>query len=94
MMYPYITFPSVGDFGDLEITHSQLLENDGIITVEVHFERTTKTDFNSAKCELPSYKWLINDGFTDKEIEEFESFLKNNAHVIFKFAERGGNSCS
>lgn len=94
MMYPYIVFHGTEEIGDIEVTHSHLLNRNGVQTVEVHFERATDIGFDTARCELPYYQWLIRDGFTDCEIIYFEEFLKNNAHLIFKFAEKGGISCA
>ena len=87
MMYPYI---SLAD--ETEIVHSHLIEQNGIKIVQVHFERPKPYGFDSARCCLPSYEWTIRDGFTDEEIVWFESFLQNNAHTIYKFAECGGIS--
>ena len=50
MMYPYMTFAD-----GTEVVHSQLIHEDGIDKVLVHFERPTDTGFDSARCELPSY---------------------------------------
>ena len=46
--------------------------------------------FDSARCELPSYKWLMRDGFSDAEMSFFKTFLQHNAHLIFRYAENGG----
>ena len=85
MMYPYLTLAD-----ETEIVHSHLKEQNGIHVVEVHFERPKLYGFDSARCKLPTYEWIVRDGFTDKEILWFESFLQNNAHTIFKYAELGG----
>ena len=85
MMYPYITLQD-----GTEIVHSHILEENNEKKVEVHFERSTENGFDTARCELPSYKWLKRDGFLDEEILFFEEFLKNNAHLLFKYAENGG----
>jgi len=85
MMYPYMTLAD-----ETEIVHSHLKEQDGAYEVLVHFERPKLYGFDSARCKLPSYEWIIRDGFTDEEILKFESLLQNNAHTIFKYAELGG----
>ena len=85
MMYPYMVLPD-----ETEIVHSQLFEKDGEKIIEVHFERPTKNGFDIARCSLPSYKWIKREGFSDEEIDFFEEFLKNNAHLLFKYAENGG----
>ena len=84
-MYPYITLND-----ETLITHSHLLEKNGIKTVEVHFERPIYDGFDMARCSLPSYKWIIRDGYSDYEIEEFEQMLRTGAHIFFKYAELGG----
>jgi hypothetical protein len=50
--------------------------------------------FQTARCRLPGYEWLIRDGYSDAEIETLTEFLKCNAHLFFKFAGRGGISCA
>ncbi len=73
-----------------EIVHTQVLNADTNPTVQVNFERPTEHGFDSARAELPSYKWLNREGYSDSEIAEFEEFLRNNAHLLFKFARCGG----
>jgi hypothetical protein len=84
-MYPYITLAD-----DTEVVHSHLKETDGKKFVDVHFERPRPYGFDSARCVLPTYRWVTRDGFTDEEIAGFEFFLQANAHLIFKYAELGG----
>jgi hypothetical protein len=72
------------------ITHSQLMNKDGAQTVEVHFERPAKDDFDMARCSLPSYEWIIRDGYSDQEILGFEKMLRDGAHIFYKYAEAGG----
>ena len=43
---------------ETEIVHSQIIEEDGIQKIEVHFERPTENGFDSARCILPEYKWI------------------------------------
>lgn len=85
MMYPYIILAD-----ETEILHSQIIEVDGEKQVEVHFEKPTEEGFNVARCSLPSYKWLKIEGYNDFEIQSFETFLKSNAHLLYKYAEIGG----
>ena len=85
MMYPYITLPD-----ETLITHSQLLNENGNKTVEIHFERPTEGGFDMARCSLPTYKWVIRDGYTDDEIKQFEELIENHAHLFYKYAECGG----
>ena len=85
MMYPYMILHD-----ETEITHSHIIEENGGKTVEVHFERPTENGFDMARCSLPSYIWIKREGFSDEEIYVFEQFLKNNAHLLYKYAENGG----
>ena len=85
MMYPYMTFAD-----ETEIVHSQLIEEDGKQKVIVHFERPTEDGFDSARCELPEYKWILREGYSDEEIAMFEQLLRSNAHLLYKYAINGG----
>ena len=85
MMYPYIKFAD-----NTEVTHSHIIEKNNIREVEIHFERPTENGFDVARCSLPSYKWILSEGFTSDEINEFEIFLRYNAHLLYKYAEIGG----
>ncbi len=85
MMYPFMTLSD-----DTLITHSHLIEENGIKVVEVHFERPIDGGFDTARCSLPSYEWIIRDGYSDDEIIQFERMLHDGAHVFYKFAEQGG----
>ena len=67
-----------------------MFEEDGLQKVEVHFERPTEEGFDSARCELPSYKWISREGFTDEEIGMFEKIVQSNAHLFYEYAELGG----
>lgn len=69
MMYPYMTLAD-----ETEIVHSQIIEKDGIKKVIVNFERPTENGFDSARCELPDYKWTERIGYSDEEISMFENF--------------------
>ena len=75
---------------ETEIVHSQIIEKDGMKKVIVNFERPTENGFDSARCELPDYKWTERMGYSDEEIEMFEELLHSNAHLLYKYAENGG----
>ena len=79
MMYAYMTLAD-----DTEIVHSQIIEENGKRKVIVNFERPTEQGFDSARCELPDYKWIQREGYTDDEITFFEQLLHSNAHLIYK----------
>ena len=85
MMYPYMTLSD-----ETEIVHSQLIEDKGIKKVIVNFERPTDNGFDSARCELPEYKWTEKEGYNDEEIAFFEKLLHSNAHLLYKYAANGG----
>ena len=86
MMYPYMTFED-----GTEVVHSELLSENGIDKVVVHFARPTDDGFDSARCELPSYTWTAWEGrFSPEEKKSFEGFLRNNAHLLFHYAACGG----
>ena len=85
MMYPYLV---LGD--DIEITHSHLIESNGVKEIVVHFERPNENGFDAARCSLPSYEWVKREGFSDAEILLFEEFLRCNAHLLYRYAESGG----
>lgn len=84
-MYPYMTLED-----GTEIVHSHIIKDNNIDKIEVHFERPTENGFDSARCELPSYNWLIIEGYTQEDIDFFETYLKNNAHLLYKYAAQGG----
>lgn len=85
MIYPYITLAD-----GTEIVHTQVFEENNIQKVEVHFERPTKDGFDTARCQLPSYTWLIREGFSEKELDMFDQFMHSNAHLFYKYGNTGG----
>lgn len=76
MMYPYMTLSD-----GTEIVHSHLFEENGMQCVEVHFERPTEEGFDSARCELPEYMWILREGYTDDEIAMFEQLLNQQLTI-------------
>ncbi len=85
MIYPYMTLAD-----GTEIVHTQVFEENNIQKVEVHFERPTKDGFDTARCQLPSYTWLIREGFSEKELDMFDQFMHSNAHLFYKYGNNGG----
>lgn len=85
MVYPYITLAD-----GTEIVHTQVFEEQGIQKVEVHFERPTEDGFDTARCQLPSYTWLIKEGFSAEEMDFFDRFMHSNAHLFYKYGTNGG----
>ena len=84
MMYPYMTLAD-----ETEIVHSQIITENDQEKIFIHFERPTEDGFDSARCELPSYKWLYNDGYSAQEITLFEKLMRSNAHLIYRYARDG-----
>lgn len=83
MMYPYVTFND-----DTEITHSEMLP-DG--RVKVYIETPDLKDgFHNATCYLPEYQWEDVNGYSDAEMNYFQEFLRNNAHLMIEFSKEGG----
>ena len=76
MLYPYMTLND-----GTEVCHSQILEDRKVV---VNFERPTEDGFDSARCELPEYKWLERSGYSDSEIHFFEQLLHSNTHLIYQ----------
>ena len=63
---------------------------DGMKKLIVNFERPKEDGFDSARCELPDYKWTERQGYSDEEIAMFEELLHSNAHLLYRYAENGG----
>jgi hypothetical protein len=84
-MYPYITFSD-----ETEVTYSNIIERNGQREIEVHFERATENGFDTARCILPAYNWIIKEGFAENEFLFFGQFLQNNAHLFYRYSEKGG----
>ena len=55
-------------------------------TVEILIERPRDWGFDSARCLMPAYRWLDVDGFSESDLDNLESFLRDNAPLIFEFA--------
>lgn len=85
MMYPYMTLAD-----ETEVVHSQIIEENNVQKVIVHFERPTEDGFDSARCELPTYKWILKEGYSEEDIAMFEQLLRSNAHLLYKYAANGG----
>jgi len=69
-MYPFMTL----DDGT-EIVHSEMLP-DG--RIKFYLEKPDVIDcFHSATCYLPGYDWENIVGFTEKEIEHYQTILES-----------------
>ena len=82
MRYPYMT---VAD--ETEISHSSM-GDDG--TVRVYIETPCEGGFHHAECILSGYQWKDIQGYPAEKIQEFDSFLHHNAHMILELAQAGG----
>ena len=83
MMYPFLTLDN-----ETEITHSEMLE-DG--RVKVYIETPDeKLGFKHATCFLPEHRWEDVHGYSDEELERFKQIVRNNAHLILEFSQKGG----
>lgn len=78
VLRPYAQFPD-----ETVIAYSDIREDQ---TVEIAIERPRDWGFDSARCLMPAYRWFDIDGFSDKDLAGFELFLRNNAPLIFEFA--------
>lgn len=85
MMYPYIKFED-----ETEVTFSQIIKKEEKEYIEIHFEKPIENGFCTARCELPTYRWIKIEGYSEEKIKEFEKFLKHNAHLFYKYAKEGG----
>ena len=83
MMYPFLTLDD-----DTEIVHSEM-QKDG--SVKVYIETPDEKDgFHNATCFLPEHRWEAVHGYSDAELEQFKHLLRNNAHLIMEFSQKGG----
>ena len=82
MMYPFLTLDD-----DTEITHSEMLK-DG--SVKVYIETPDeKGGFHDATCFLPDHRWVEVHGYSDEELNRFKEIIRNNAHLILEFSQKG-----
>ncbi len=82
MLFPYMTLND-----DTEIVHSEM-QKDG--RVKVYIEKPDAKDgFHHATCYLPKYEWENIYGFSEEEMDFFQKFVRNNAHVIIEFSQEG-----
>ena len=83
MMYPYLTLDE-----DTVIVHSDMDENG---RVKVYIEKPDDKDgFHHAVCMLPDYEWKEINGFSQAEINAYQTLIENNAHMILELSQCGG----
>lgn len=82
-MYPFMTL----DDGT-ELVHSEM-RPDG--TVKVYIETADEKDgFHDATCFLPEHRWEDIHGYSTAELERFKQLVRDNAHLILEFSQKGG----
>lgn len=79
VFWDYIQLPD-----ETQVAYSDMNE-DG--TVEVRVERPVDMGFDSARCMLPSFVWSSVEGFSDEEMGKLDRLVRNNAPLIFEFAQ-------
>ena len=50
----------------------------------------THDGFHDATCFLPEHRWVDVHGYSDEELERFREIIRNNAHLIMEFSQKGG----
>ncbi|MCM1258569.1 MAG: hypothetical protein NC307_12030 [Roseburia sp.] len=59
--------------------------------VKVYIETPdVKDGFHNATCYLPKYTWEDIRGYSNAEMEYFRQLIRNNAHLIMEFSQKGG----
>lgn len=84
MMYYYSTV------NDIVLTHSDMQEKDGFDIVKMHFERPKENGFDFLDMTLPGEIVYKSFGFSEDEILRLKKYAKNNASLIWDFAQKGG----
>lgn len=84
MFYEYVELED-----GTQIAYSNVLEDN---TVELSIERPIEDGFDSARCLLPSFSWSAIEGFSEEEIARLDSFVKNNAPLILRFAREASKT--
>ena len=84
MMYYYSTV------NNIVMTHSEVMEKDGFDIVKVHFERPGDNGFDFHDLTLPGEIIYKSFGFSEEEMIKLKKYAKNNASLIWDFAQKGG----
>lgn len=85
MIHPYLILPD-----GTEMVHSQVIDDMGMPTVYVYFERSTIQGFDEARCRLPGGEWYRVIGFSREELDYFSRLVRQNEPLIFRYAATGG----
>ena len=84
MMYYYSTV------NNIVMTHSEVMEKDCFDIVKVHFERPGDNGFDFLDLTLPGEIIYKSFGFSEEEMIKLKKYAKNNASLIWDFAQKGG----
>ncbi|MEI3377125.1 MAG: hypothetical protein V8R08_04730 [Coriobacteriales bacterium] len=86
MMYNYLKLAD-----DTQIACSNILEDS---TIQVSVERPIDGGFDYATCYLPPCEWSDSEGFSEAELNDLATIIKNNAPLIYRFSREAGKVCA
>ena len=72
------------------LTHSDMVTESNDRRVFVRFERPNEKGFDFAEGVLPENTFSKTYGFSEDELLELSAYLKNNALLIWDYAQKGG----
>ncbi len=82
MLYPFMTLND-----ETEIVHSEIIEKDGREAVKVVIEKPVMNGFHSAVCWLPEYRWESVNGFTHRDIQNYQEIITSAASKMVESAK-------
>lgn len=85
-MYYYATFDEI-------VTTHGTLETDeySMPCVRVRFERpNNQNGFDFAEGRIPHFNFQKTFGFSENELFKLREYMRNNAFLIWEFAQKGG----
>ena len=82
MIWEYVRFED-----DTQVSYSNVRDDNTVLVV---VERPRDWGFDTAECLLPAYTWTRVEGFDDAEAHDLDTFVRNNAPLITRFAYEGG----
>ena len=78
---------------DIVLTFSDIEEKNGFDEISVYFERPSENGFDFAEGKLPNNLFYKSFGFSQEELIQLESYLRNNSALIWELArEKAGGS--
>jgi hypothetical protein len=72
------------------LTHSDMEDTPLGRKVRIYFERPNESGFDFAEGCLPSGLFNKSFGFSENELLRLQRYLKNNAPLIWEYAQKGG----